>query len=59
MKELLLIIIIIGLSCGVWGQVFWAAGYTEALDTITNGQVLLHPMEDTVIVEPFDNPRPV
>ena len=37
-------------------QVFWAAGYTESLDTAANGQILIQPLPDTVLAQPFDSP---
>lgn len=37
-------------------QVFWAAGYTENLDTVVNGHILIQPQPDTVLIQPFDSP---
>ncbi len=37
-------------------QVFWAAGYTENLDTVVNGQILIQPLPDTVLIQGFDSP---
>ena len=45
-----------GLLQKLSAQQFWALGYTEALDTVHNGRMLIIPMEDTVLIEPFDSP---
>ena len=37
-------------------QPLWVAGYTEQLDTLTNGRIQVMPQEDTVLVSPFDSP---
>lgn len=35
-------------------QQFWAAGFTENLDTINNGQILIQPLADTILVQDFN-----
>lgn len=37
-------------------QVFWAAGYTENLDVVTNGQILIQPFDDEVLTQNFNSP---
>jgi hypothetical protein len=37
-------------------QPLWVAGYTEQLDTLTNGRIQVLPQEDTVLVSSFDSP---
>ncbi len=36
-------------------QVFWAAGYTENLGVVTNGQILIQPFEDEVLAQNFNS----
>jgi hypothetical protein len=56
MKNVYLVILILVFPYLLSAQVFWAAGYTESLDSIHNGQILIHPLADTVLIEPFDSP---
>jgi hypothetical protein len=56
MEKIHLLLLFILLPVLLNAQVFWAAGYTEDLDTLTNGQILIQPMPDTVLVSDFDSP---
>ena len=47
---------ILGVPAALPAQLFWAAGYTENLDTVSNGQILIKPQPDTVLIQPFDSP---
>lgn len=37
-------------------QPLWVGGYTEQLDTLTNGRIQIVPNEDTVLISSFDSP---
>ncbi|MCR9055301.1 T9SS type A sorting domain-containing protein [Phaeodactylibacter xiamenensis] len=56
MKRLYLLITLTALPMLIGAQEFWAGGYTESLDTIVNGRMLIKAMPDTVVFEPFDSP---
>lgn len=56
MKRINLFVTILVLPFLVGAQEFWAAGYTESLDTTINGRMLIKATEDSVAFEPFDSP---
>lgn len=55
-KRYLIFLIAAAFAAELGAQVFWAAGYTENLDAVTNGRLLIEPFSDEVLTQDFDSP---